>query len=393
MFYSEAPATVSNPDTTRWVKASCLIIFQFYIYDIRSDPHAQRLARLQWELAKRQELNQDVEERETERDRVELIIRSKEDKLRDLGPQLAGILETTVPVQKYLELPLTYRRDQYEMARLLPAPLYVMFSQCEAYSAACDPQLAVQVTGDLEEARRLQEENREEEEDREDGKDEGQEAEQEEKTRRSKRKSGGEKVVRVHPLSVVLTLQLDEERRLVLTCGWGSTLGVVTVQLGVQQEGGEMVAGEMMMEDSLLAHITPGDTGLQSPNPATQWTLTNQGLNSNIQKLLPGKLFYLWAQRLAGLDFLESNKPDPGCQLETKTEVSKLYMENIINSIKTRLESRFDLQQQLDKLKVKFDSSEVAAQASLPVRTVAKLKTWQSIDWECYSREEMTGKV
>ena len=68
-------------------------------------------------------------------------------------------------------------------------------------------------------------------------------------------------------------------------------------------------------------------------------------------------------------------------------------MENVINSIKTRLESRFDLQQQLDKLKVKFDSSEVAAQASLPVRTVAKLKTWQSIDWECYSREEMTGKV
>jgi len=147
-----------------------------------------------------------------------------------------------------------------------------------------------------------------------------------------------------------------------------------------------------MMEDSLLAHITPGDTGLQSPNPATQWTLANLGLSSNIQKLLPGKLFYLWAQRLAGLDFLETNKPESG-QLEAKPEVSKLYMENIINAIKTRLESRFDLQQQLDKLKVKFDSSEVASQASLPVRTVAKLKSWQSIDWESYSRQEMTGHL
>ena len=333
-----------------------------------------------------------MEERETERDRVEIIIRSKEDKLRDLGPQLAGILEKTIPVQKYLELPLTSRRDQYELARLLPAPLYVMFSQCEAYSAACDSLLSVEVRGDQEEARRFQEEEagEEQEQDSQEGKDDSQEAEQEEKTRRSKRKTGGEKGVRVHPLSVVLTVQLGEERSLVLSCGWCLTLSLVTVEVGVRQEGDQVVTGEMMMEDSLLGHITPGDTGIQSPNPATQWTLANQGLNSNIQKLLPGKLFYLWAQRLAGLDFLETNKPEPG-KLETNSEVSKLYMENIINAIKTRLGSRIDLQQQLDKLKVKFESSEVASQASLPVRTVAKLKSWQSLDWEAYSREEITG--
>ena len=41
----------------------------------RSDPHAQRLARLQWELVTRKELNQEVEEREVERDKVELVIR------------------------------------------------------------------------------------------------------------------------------------------------------------------------------------------------------------------------------------------------------------------------------------------------------------------------------
>ena len=42
----------------------------------RSDPHAQRLARLQWELVTRKELNQEVEEREVERDKVELVIRT-----------------------------------------------------------------------------------------------------------------------------------------------------------------------------------------------------------------------------------------------------------------------------------------------------------------------------
>ena len=76
-------------------------------------------------------MNQEVEEREGERDRSDLIIRSKEDKLRELGPQLKGILERTVPVEKYLALPLTYRRDQLALARLLPSPLYVMYCQCQ----------------------------------------------------------------------------------------------------------------------------------------------------------------------------------------------------------------------------------------------------------------------
>ena len=53
-----------------------------------------------------------MDERETDRDKVELVIRTREDKLRDLGPQLSKILDTTIPVQKYLELPLTDTRDQ-----------------------------------------------------------------------------------------------------------------------------------------------------------------------------------------------------------------------------------------------------------------------------------------
>ena len=89
-----------------------LLLFVVDTCCVRTDPHAQRLARLQWELARRQELSQEVEGRETERDRTDLIIKGKEDKLRELGPQLAGILAQTVPVQKYLSLPLTYRQGK-----------------------------------------------------------------------------------------------------------------------------------------------------------------------------------------------------------------------------------------------------------------------------------------
>ena len=92
-FFKEAPETVATPQ-------------------IVNDPHAQKLARLQWELVKRKELEQEVDEREMERDKSELIIRTKEDKLRDLGPQLTKILEQSLPVQQYLEMPLTDTRDQ-----------------------------------------------------------------------------------------------------------------------------------------------------------------------------------------------------------------------------------------------------------------------------------------
>ena len=53
-----------------------------------------------------------------------------------------------------------------------------------------------------------------------------------------------------------------------------------------------------------------------------------------------------------------------------------------------------DLQHQLDKLsQVKLDSSEVASRTSLPGRTVAKLKSWQSIDWETFSQQSATAHL
>ena len=105
-FYAEAPDSISEPSVTL------------------KDPHAQRLARLQWELKQRRKLEQEADDRETERDKLELVIRTREDKLRDLGPQLSKILDTTLPVQKYLELPLTDTRDQLGITEVLNYKMY-----------------------------------------------------------------------------------------------------------------------------------------------------------------------------------------------------------------------------------------------------------------------------
>ena len=94
-----------------------------------------------------------------------------------------------------------------ELARLLPAPLYVMYSQCSAYSQACDPKLQVRVVGDSQEARRFQEmedKEKNKEEDEEPGKDESQDPDMEvDKTRRGKNTAGSDKKLKVHPLQVV----------------------------------------------------------------------------------------------------------------------------------------------------------------------------------------------
>ena len=63
-------------------------------------------------------MGEEAEHRESERDRLDGIIRTKEAKLIELGPQLASILSSTVPVQDYLGMPLSDKREQISLARL-----------------------------------------------------------------------------------------------------------------------------------------------------------------------------------------------------------------------------------------------------------------------------------
>jgi len=375
-FFKEAPETVATPE-------------------IVNDPHAQKLARLQWELVKRKELEQEVDEREMERDKSELIIRTKEDKLRDLGPQLTKILEQSLPVQQYLEMPLTDTRDQLELARLLPSPLYVMYSQCSAYSQACDKLLEVRVVGDADEAKRFRELESKEKADEENTKDESQDADGEVvKERRSK----GTKVasemnsVKSHPLKVQLKVSDENDMCVTVICSWCITLEMVTAEVELNT-GTTKCDSDLVKGDTILSHLTPGDSGDKSPNPSSSWKLSQLGITDSLTKLMPGKLFYFWCQRLAGLDFLERNQ-NPDNVVEAKPEVSQLYMETIINGIRKRLSTRLNLNKQVEKLsKLKIDVVSATSGGQLPSRAIAKFKSWQSLDWESYNQFDFTSHV
>jgi len=374
-FYEEAPTSISCPDVTE------------------NDEHALRLARLQWELSRREELSGEAERREVDRERLENVIRSKEDKLRELGPQLTSILSSTVPVQDYLGLPLTDQRDQQSLAKLLPASLYILYTQCHAYGEACDKEMVVRVVGDAEEARTFKESDREDD-DQDDAKDDSQDPEADgEKLHRSKSVRSADKksqILSVHPLHVDVDIS-SGENRVSLSFHWIVALGVVTVTVSTSTK--DKVSGECMANNTFLSHLYPGDTGLQSPNAANKWQLATVGMTDSWEKLFPHKVPYVWVQRLAGLQFLKNDQDAKSCN-EPKAEVSEMHIETTVKAIRFRLVSRIELQKQIDILsQTKFsliDYLPSSLQTLFPVRVISKLKSWAVSDWESYNSAEHT---
>jgi len=118
-----------------------------------SGEHELRLARLEFENAQRKEMHETLQKLDKEKQGFEKKIKTKTSDLASLKPQLAAILEKTKAVQTYLDMPLDEEREQLNLAKFLPTPLFVLFSEMKAYAHACDAKLGVKVVGVLEEAK------------------------------------------------------------------------------------------------------------------------------------------------------------------------------------------------------------------------------------------------
>ena len=95
------------------------------------------MARLEYEKLQREEQSEELKKIEGERDALESHINKKRENLANLAPQLATILSATEPVQTFLNMPFNHEKDQLELAKYLPAPLFTLFSETRAYSQAC----------------------------------------------------------------------------------------------------------------------------------------------------------------------------------------------------------------------------------------------------------------
>lgn len=118
-FYKEAPPDISKAEVTM------------------GDPHQQTLARLDWELEQRKRLAEKYRECLSNKEKILKEIEVKKEYLSSLQPRLNSIMQASLPVQEYLFMPFDQAHKQYETARHLPPPLYVLFVQATAYGQAC----------------------------------------------------------------------------------------------------------------------------------------------------------------------------------------------------------------------------------------------------------------
>uniref|UniRef100_A0A670ZR27 THO complex subunit 5 n=1 Tax=Pseudonaja textilis TaxID=8673 RepID=A0A670ZR27_PSETE len=344
-FYKDAPPEISKWDITL------------------NDPHEQTLSRLDWELEQRKRLAEKYEESLANKEKILKEIEVKKEYLSNLQPRLNSIMQASLPVQEYFAMPFDQVHKQYEIARHLPPPLYVLFVQASAYGQACDKKLAVAIEGNVEEAKALCKPPEDSQDDESDS-----DVEEEQTTKRRRPTLGVQlddkrkEMLKRHPLSVTINLKCKGRKIkgicggfiatfvLLLTFYYLMNLNVLTVKTKMTAATEMTVpisAGDLLCPDSLLSCLYPGDHGKRTPNPANQFQFDKVGiltLNDYVPELGHP---YVWVQKLGGLHFPKDQPQNP---VVADNSLSASHMERTMKLLKTRLESRLALHKQYASL-------------------------------------------
>ncbi|XP_027422172.1 THO complex subunit 5 homolog isoform X6 [Bos indicus x Bos taurus] len=343
-FYKEAPPDISKAEVTM------------------GDPHQQTLARLDWELEQRKRLAEKYRECLSNKEKILKEIEVKKEYLSSLQPRLNSIMQASLPVQEYLFMPFDQAHKQYETARHLPPPLYVLFVQATAYGQACahrkssqpprqDKMLSVAIEGSVDEAKALFKPPEDSQDDESDS-----DAEEEQTTKRRRPTLGVQlddkrkEMLKRHPLSVLLDLKCKDDSVLHLTFYYLMNLNIMTVKARVTTAT-ELItpisAGDLLSPDSVLSCLYPGDHGKKTPNPANQYQFDKVGILTLRDYVLDLGHPYLWVQKLGGLHF---PKEQPQHTVITDHSLSASHMETTMKLLKTRVQSRLALHKQFASL-------------------------------------------
>uniref|UniRef100_A0A8C3Y9P3 THO complex 5 n=1 Tax=Catharus ustulatus TaxID=91951 RepID=A0A8C3Y9P3_CATUS len=316
-FYKEAPPEISRPAITL------------------TEPHQQTLARLDWELEQRKRLAEKYKECLTSKEKILKEIEVKKEYLSSLQPRLNSIMQASLPVQEYLFMPFDQAHKQYETARHLPPPLYVLFVQASAYGQACDKKLVVAIEGSVEEAKALYKPPEDSQDDESDS-----DAEEEQTTKRRRPTLGVQlddkrkEMLKRHPLSVTLDLKCKDDNMLHLTFHYLMNLNVMTVKAKVT------TAVEMTTAIS-AGSLDSGSLGFG--NPADILTLSDYVTELGHP--------YVWVQKLGGLHF---PKDQPQHTVAADNSLSASHMELTVKLLRSRLQSRLALHKQFASLGVQW---------------------------------------
>ncbi|KAM9329638.1 THO complex subunit 5 [Gastrophryne carolinensis] len=366
-FYREAPPEISKPDVTS------------------SDVHQQTLARLDWELDQRKRLAEKYKESLASKEKILKEIEVKKEYLNSLQPQLHNIMQASLPVQEYLSMPFDCMHKQYEIARHLPAPLYVLFVQTSAYSQACDKKLVVTIEGSVEQAKALIKPPDDSQDDESDS-----DAEEEQTTKRRRATLGVQlddkrkEVLKRHPLSVSLIVKCKDGSSLNLSFYFLMNLNILTVKAKVMPASelpSAISAGDLVNPDMLLSCLYPGDNGKKTPNPANRYQFDKVGILDLSDYISELGHPYLWVQLMGGLNFPADQ---PQAAVIADNALSASHMEKTINMLRSRVQSRLSLHKQFASLEHSIIPVSGDCLNLFPAKVVSRLTKWSIITYEDY---------
>ncbi|KAG7244006.1 hypothetical protein INR49_006167 [Caranx melampygus] len=366
-FYQEAPQEISRPQHTK------------------NDPHQLTLARLDWELEQRKRLAEKYKESQATKEKIQKSIEVKKEHLRSLQPGLNAIMQASLPVQEYLSMPFEQTQKQTEIARHLPPPLYVLFVQANAYGQACDKNLTMSISGDVDEAKALSKPP----EDSQDDESDSDAEEEQEKTKRRRPTTGGQlddkrrEMLKRHPLSLCLDLKCKDGSILHLYFYYLMNLNIMTVKTKVSTSTDlttAISAGELLKSDTLLSCLYTSDQGRETPNPANRYQFDKVGIVTFADYVEELGHPYMWVQSLGGLHF----PSDASEGVRVGSSLSASHMESTMKLLRGRVQSRLALHKQFASLEHSIIPVSSECQQLFPAKIISRLARWTTISHQEY---------
>uniref|UniRef100_A0A665U316 THO complex 5 n=1 Tax=Echeneis naucrates TaxID=173247 RepID=A0A665U316_ECHNA len=370
-FYQEAPQEISRPHLTK------------------NDPHQLTLARLDWELEQRKRLAEKYKESQATKEKIQKSIEVKKEHLRSLQPGLHAIMQASLPVQEYLSMPIEQTQKQTEVARHLPPPLYVLFVQANAYGQACDKNLTLSISGDVDEAKALSKPP----EDSQDDESDSDAEEEQEKTKRRRPTTGGQlddkrrEMLKRHPLSLCLDLMCKDGSILHLSFYYLMNLNIMTVKTKVSTStdlNTAISAGDLLKSDTLLSCLYTNDQGRETPNPANRYQFDKVGIVSFADYVDELGHPYMWVQSLGGLHFPSDT---------SEVSLSASHMESSMKLLRGRVQSRLALHKQFASLEHSIIPVSSECQHLFPAKIISRLARWTTITHQDYMDFSYTRHV
>ncbi|XP_061624101.1 THO complex subunit 5 homolog isoform X2 [Phyllopteryx taeniolatus] len=375
-FYKDAPQEISRPQLTK------------------NDPHQLTLARLDWELEQRKRLAETYKESQATKEKIQKSIEVKKEHLRSLQPGLNAIMQASLPVQEYLAVPVEQTQKHTEVAQHLPPPLYVLFVQANAYGQACDKNLSVSISGDVDEAKAM---SKPPEDSQDDDSDSDAEEEQE-KTKRRRPTAGGQlddkrrEMLKRHPLSLSFDLTCKDGSILNLYFYYLINLNVMTVKAKISASTDlttAISAGELVKSETILSCLYSNDHGRETPNPANRYQFDKVGIVSFADYVEELGHPYKWVQSLGGLHF----PSDSSEGVLVGSSLSASHMETTMKLLRGRVLSRLALHKQFASLEHNIIPVISECLHLFPTKIISRLAQWTTITHEEYKELTFTRHV